>query len=85
MTAELEETRRARESAADRAERTAQRLQSLLATLPAGVVVVDGEGRIQETNRAAEVILGENLEGKSWAAAMRAARSAHPLQAAAIG
>ena len=73
MTAELEETRRARESAADRAERTAQRLQSLLATLPAGVVVVDGEGRIQETNRAAEVILGENLGGKSWAAAMRAA------------
>ncbi len=73
MTAELEEARRARERATDRAERTAQRLQSLLATLPAGVVVVDGEGRIQETNRAAEAILGENLGGKSWAAAMRAA------------
>jgi len=73
MTTELEEARRGREHAADRAERTAQRLQSLLATLPAGVVVVDGEGRIQETNRAAEAILGEGLAGKSWQGTMRAA------------
>ena len=71
LTAELEDARRAREHAASRAERTAERLQSLLAALPAGVVVVDESGVIQETNRAAETILGGALAGRSWQAAAR--------------
>jgi two-component system sensor histidine kinase FlrB len=71
LTAELEDARRARERAAHAAERTAERLQSLLATLPAGVVVVDEAGVIQETNRAAEEILGANLAGQSWSAVAR--------------
>ncbi|HET7132456.1 MAG TPA: PAS domain-containing protein, partial [Gammaproteobacteria bacterium] len=71
LTAELEDARRARERAAHAAERTAERLQSLLATLPAGVVVVDETGVIQETNRAAEEILGANLAGQSWSAVAR--------------
>ncbi|HET8699087.1 MAG TPA: ATP-binding protein [Gammaproteobacteria bacterium] len=71
LTAELEDARRARERAAHAAERTAERLKSLLATLPAGVVVVDEAGVIQETNRAAEEILGAGLTGQAWAAVAR--------------
>jgi len=66
LTAELEEARGAREHAAAAAERTAERLRSLLGTLPAGVVVVDESGRIQETNRVAEVILGGSVTGRPW-------------------
>lgn len=71
LTAELEEARRAREHAANEAERTAERLRSLLATLPAGVVVVDEAGHIQETNCAAEEILGAGLTGQAWASVAR--------------
>jgi len=71
LTAELEDARRARERAAHAAERTAERLQSLLATLPAGVVVVDETGVIQETNRAAEEILGAGVTGQPWATVAR--------------
>jgi two-component system sensor histidine kinase FlrB len=66
LTAELEDARRARQSAAHEAERTTERLQSLLGTLPAGVIVVNATGVIQETNRAAEQILGPDLAGASW-------------------
>lgn len=80
LTAELEEARRARERAANEAERTAERLRSLLATLPAGVVVVDEAGLIQECNRAAEEILGAGLVGQAWAAVARTMLS-NPLAA----
>jgi two-component system sensor histidine kinase FlrB len=66
LSRELEEARRAREAAATAAERTAERLRTLLATLPGGVVVVDGAGRIQEHNRVAEELLGGPLAGRSW-------------------
>jgi two-component system sensor histidine kinase FlrB len=66
LTKELEDARRAREHAAQEAERTTERLRSLLATLPAGVVVIDNAGRIQEHNRAAEEILGAGLTGQLW-------------------
>jgi two-component system sensor histidine kinase FlrB len=71
LSGELEEARRAREDAASEAERTAQRLRSLLATLPGGVVVVDDNGRIQELNRVAAEILGGELEGQSWQRVVR--------------
>lgn len=52
------------------AEETAQRLASrhsrLLAVMPAGVVVLDGEGRVQESNAAAIALLGEPLDGQRW-------------------
>lgn len=73
LTKELEEARRAREHAVHEAERTAEHLRSLLATLPAGVVVVDSAGRIQEHNRAAEEILGASLTGQLWQSVVRAA------------
>lgn len=47
-------------------EALSQRLAMLLAALPAGVVVVDGAGRISETNAAAQRLLGDDLVGQDW-------------------
>ena len=80
LTTELEDARRARERAAHEAERTAERLRSLLGTLPAGVVVVDEAGLIQEYNRAAEELLGPGLAGQPWQSVARAMLE-HPLPA----
>jgi two-component system sensor histidine kinase FlrB len=66
LTGQLEDARRASQDAAAEAQRTAQRLRSLLATLPGGVVVVDDGGRIQEHNRIAAEILGGELLGEAW-------------------
>lgn len=45
---------------------TDSRMNRLLAVLPAGVIVLDGEGRIQESNPAAIRLLGEPLNGERW-------------------
>ena len=71
LAAELEDARRARQDAASEAERTAQRLRSLLATLPGGVVVVDDDGLIQDVNRVAADILGGERVGESWQRVVR--------------
>jgi two-component system, sensor histidine kinase FlrB len=81
LTNELEESRRAREQAAHQAERTAERLQSLLGTLPAGVVVVDEAGLIQDTNRFAAEMLGADVTGRPWQAVARSVFE-NPLEAA---
>lgn len=47
-------------------ERLANRLSRLLTALPGGVVVLDGNGRVQETNPAAIKLLGEPLIGQLW-------------------
>ena len=80
LTTELEDARCARERAAHEAERTAERLRSLLGTLPAGVIVVDEAGLIQEYNRAAEELLGSGLAGTPWQNVARA-QLEHPLSA----
>ncbi len=80
LTTELEDARCARERAAHEAERTAERLRSLLGTLPAGVIVVDEAGLIQEYNRAAEDLLGPGLTGTPWQNVARAMLE-HPLSA----
>jgi two-component system sensor histidine kinase FlrB len=72
LTTELEEARRARQDAADEVQRTARRLRSVLGTLPAGVVVVDESGSIQECNSAAEDLLGADLVGRAWQGVARA-------------
>lgn len=48
-------------------ERVASRLAALLHALPGGVVVIDEEGKVQEHNPAAELLLGQPLLGFPWA------------------
>jgi len=47
-------------------ERVADRLQSLLKALPAGVVVLDNDGIVIECNPAAIDLLGSPLVGLAW-------------------
>jgi two-component system, sensor histidine kinase FlrB len=42
------------------------RLQSLLAIMPAGVVVIDGDGKVKDCNAKAIDILGRPLLGELW-------------------
>lgn len=43
-----------------------ERLERLLALLPAGVVLLDGQGRIVELNPAACAMLGADVVGRPW-------------------
>lgn len=47
-------------------ERLADRLSTLLTALPAGVVVLDSQGVVSQSNPAAVLLLGEPLEGERW-------------------
>lgn len=47
-------------------EALSQRLSMLLAALPAGVIVIDGSGRVGEANAAARRLLGDDLAGQEW-------------------
>ena len=51
-------------------ELIANRLERLLSALPAGVVVLDGQGVVQECNTAALALLGEPLQGQTWTQVM---------------
>lgn len=46
--------------------RSASRMSRLLSVMPAGVVVIDGDGRVQDCNPAAIKLLGEPLSGERW-------------------
>ncbi len=46
--------------------RAATRFETLLNALPAGIVVLDGSGRVQDANPAAERLLGRPLAGEHW-------------------
>lgn len=72
LTRELEVAGRAREREARNGERLASRLEMLLGTLPAGVVVVDADGVIRETNPAADALLGADFHGRPWRDTARA-------------
>lgn len=56
-----------------------ERLTLLLDALPAGVVVLDRDGRIEISNPAAADIFGEPLNGRDWA--QLAAARLHPTEA----
>ncbi|MEC5396442.1 sensor histidine kinase [Uliginosibacterium sp. H1] len=43
------------------------RLRLLLATLPAGVLIVDRDGTVEQINKAARAMLGEEVAGRTWA------------------
>lgn len=66
LTTELIRSRQEHEQQAQKAARIANRMNSLLAVLPAGVVVLDGEGVVLECNAAAISLLDEPLEGEKW-------------------
>lgn len=66
LTGELQEARNERRNELVEKKRLADRLQSLLNALPAAVLVLDGQGRVQELNPAAERLLGGPLQGASW-------------------
>jgi two-component system sensor histidine kinase FlrB len=75
---ELQASHSARIEELTEKERLAQRLQTLLAALPGGVIVLDGEGRVQEYNPAAVRLLGEPLQNQSWAAVIQRAFAPRP-------
>lgn len=66
LTDELAAARHERLQQLAEKERLANRLQLLLETLPGGVVVLDGNGRVQECNPAAVSLLGAPLLGEKW-------------------
>ncbi|MHB9099895.1 MAG: sensor histidine kinase [Sulfuricella sp.] len=47
-------------------EALSQRLSHLLSAMPVGVVVLDQQGAIIESNPAARELLGESLMGRAW-------------------
>ena len=47
-------------------EQLSERFEVLMGALPAAVVVLDRESRIEQVNRAAELLLGEELAGRDW-------------------
>jgi len=47
-------------------EQLSERFKVLMGALPAAVVVLDRESRIEQVNRTAELLLGEGLVGCNW-------------------
>lgn len=66
LNTELAEARSERLRELAEKARLVDRLQTLLETLPAGVLVLDGVERVRDCNRLAVDQLGEPLLGESW-------------------
>ncbi len=66
LNAQLQDADRARLAELAAKERLAARLSRLLTALPAGVILIDGAGVIEECNPAAVALLGEPLRGELW-------------------
>lgn len=66
LNAELAAARSDRLQQLAEKERLADRLQTLLETLPAGVLVLDATERVRECNRVAIEQLGEPLRDEQW-------------------
>lgn len=66
LTDELAQARSERVQEQGENGRLSNRIEHLLSALPAGVVVLDGRGRVQEYNPAAVDLLGEPLRGVAW-------------------
>lgn len=68
MSEELAEARSERLKQLAEKEILAERLEGLLAALPAGVVVLDKQGIIGQANPVARDMLGDDLDGQTWQA-----------------
>ncbi|WP_097460320.1 sensor histidine kinase [Mangrovitalea sediminis] len=66
LSGELSAEAQQRRQELEEKECLADRLSTLLAALPAGVVVLDSQGVITQCNPAAIDLLGEPLEGERW-------------------
>ncbi len=66
LSSELADAKNQRMQQLMEKERLARRLQILLDTLPAGVIVTDGDGIIRQCNPLAAGMLGEDIEGHAW-------------------
>ncbi|NVJ49491.1 MAG: PAS domain-containing protein [Gammaproteobacteria bacterium] len=66
LAGQLADEVRKKQAQYEEKERMAARLQNLLAILPAGVVVLDGSGRVQDCNAVAVDFLGRPLLGETW-------------------
>ncbi len=71
LTRQLNSEQSARLSQYRKTERISKRLGQLLETLPGGIVVIDGEGQIQQHNSEAARLLGRPLLGCSWASIVK--------------
>lgn len=70
---ELNKTNDARLHELTEKERLANRLSTLIQALPGGVVVVDGNGLVQEFNQTALNLLGEPLQSQTWTSVIQRA------------
>ncbi len=66
LSGELSHESMQRQQELEEKEQLADRLSTLLTALPAGVVVLDSQGVVTQTNPAAIALLGEPLDGERW-------------------
>lgn len=66
LSKELSEARSERLKQLAEKELLADKLEGLLDTLPAGIVVLDSHGQITQANPVAHDMLGEDLIGRAW-------------------
>lgn len=66
LSGELTQETQQRQQELEEKEQLADRLSTLLNALPAGVVVLDSQGVVTQTNPAAIALLGEPLDGARW-------------------
>lgn len=66
LTEELEEARRERAEQLEQKQQIAEKLENLLNLLPAGVIVMDGDGVVSSANPSAQGLLGAEIEGCRW-------------------
>jgi two-component system sensor histidine kinase FlrB len=71
LSGELTEETQQRHQELEEKERLADRLSTLLNALPAGVVVLDSQGVVTQTNPAAVALLGEPLDEERWVDVIR--------------
>ena len=66
LTEELDQVSAEKEEQHQAKEQIATRMQALLDFLPGGVIVLDHQGYIVESNPAARELLDDHLDGKLW-------------------
>jgi two-component system sensor histidine kinase FlrB len=71
LSGELSQESLQRQQELEEKEQLADRLSTLLKALPAGVVVLDSQGAVSQTNPAAIALLGEPLDGERWVDVIR--------------